>query len=85
MYVFKVTPDILKGQQELVDQPYEDVTKLALFNYLKEGYEQTLQIILVTVLCIREEISKQYHVDILWKCPITNHLTIKVKARPGFA
>lgn len=42
MYVFKVTPDILKGQQELVDQPYEDVTKLALFNYLKEGYEQTL-------------------------------------------
>lgn len=37
VYIFKVTPDILKGQQELVDRPSEDVTKLALFNYLKEG------------------------------------------------
>ncbi|KAK3558133.1 hypothetical protein QTP86_009867 [Hemibagrus guttatus] len=36
----EVTPDILKGQQELVGQPYEEVTKLALFNYLKEGVLQ---------------------------------------------
>lgn len=37
MFLRKVTPDILKGQRELLDQPDEDATKLVLFNYLKEG------------------------------------------------
>ncbi|XP_029378472.1 cingulin-like protein 1 isoform X1 [Echeneis naucrates] len=33
----QVTPDLLKGQQELTVDPTEDTTKLILFTYLKDG------------------------------------------------
>ncbi|MCJ8736078.1 hypothetical protein PDJAM_G00254740 [Pangasius djambal] len=53
----QVTPDILKGQQEFVDQPYEDVTKLALFNYLKEGSGEGDEIIRQKVNLLFEKIQ----------------------------
>ncbi|KAI5608970.1 cingulin-like protein 1 isoform X1, partial [Silurus asotus] len=51
------TPDILNGQQELVDQPYEDVTKQALFNYLKEGSCERDEIIRQKVTLLFEKIQ----------------------------
>ncbi|KAK1789726.1 hypothetical protein P4O66_015631, partial [Electrophorus voltai] len=33
----QVTPDILKGQRDILHQPGEDAAKVVLFNYLKEG------------------------------------------------
>ncbi|XP_030630763.1 cingulin-like protein 1 [Chanos chanos] len=33
----QVTPDLLKGQRQLAEQPDEDTTKLVLFSYLKDG------------------------------------------------
>lgn len=34
----QVTPDLLKGQQELSVDPTEDTAKQMLFTYLKDGY-----------------------------------------------
>ncbi|XP_053341719.1 cingulin-like protein 1 [Clarias gariepinus] len=55
----QVTPDILKGQQELVDHQHqhEDVTKLALFNYLKEGSGEGDEIIRQKVNLLFEKIQ----------------------------
>jgi hypothetical protein len=33
----QVTPDLLKGQQELSQQTHEETAKQILFNYLKDG------------------------------------------------
>lgn len=35
--VCKATPDLLKGQRELPDQPDEETAKLVMVNYLKDG------------------------------------------------
>lgn len=37
MFPNQVTPDLLKGQQELSVDPAEDTTKQMLFTYLKAG------------------------------------------------
>lgn len=41
MFSHQVTPDLLKGQQELSDDPTEETAKQTLFTYLKEGYVQS--------------------------------------------
>ncbi|XP_072529858.1 cingulin-like protein 1 [Salminus brasiliensis] len=53
----QVTPDILKGQRELLDQPDEDATKLVLFNYLKEGSGEGDEIIRQKVNLLFEKIQ----------------------------
>uniref|UniRef100_A0A8C6Y2R9 Cingulin like 1 n=1 Tax=Naja naja TaxID=35670 RepID=A0A8C6Y2R9_NAJNA len=37
LFVFQVTPDLLKGQQELAQQSNEETAKQILYSYLKEG------------------------------------------------
>ncbi|XP_062859105.1 cingulin-like protein 1 isoform X1 [Trichomycterus rosablanca] len=53
----KAPPDILKGQQELLDQPDEDATKLVLFNYLKEGSVEDNEVIRQKVNLLFEKIQ----------------------------
>ncbi|XP_036432227.1 cingulin-like protein 1 [Colossoma macropomum] len=53
----QVTPDILKGQRELLEQPNEDATKLVLFNYLKEGSGEGDEIIKQKVNLLFEKIQ----------------------------
>jgi len=36
--VLQVTPDLLKGQQEISQQTHEETAKQILYNYLKDGY-----------------------------------------------
>ncbi|XP_037398819.1 cingulin-like protein 1 isoform X1 [Pygocentrus nattereri] len=53
----QATPDILKGQRELLEQPDEDATKLVLFNYLKEGNGEGDEIIRQKVNLLFEKIQ----------------------------
>ncbi|KAG9280854.1 cingulin-like protein 1 isoform X1 [Astyanax mexicanus] len=53
----QATPDILKGQRELLDQPDEDATKLMLFKYLKEGSGESDEIIRQKVNLLFEKIQ----------------------------
>ncbi|XP_060770594.1 cingulin-like protein 1 isoform X3 [Neoarius graeffei] len=55
-----------EAQQELVDQPYEDVTKLALFNYLKEGSGEGDEI-------IRQKVNVLFDkIQMLKSCAVQN-------------
>ncbi|TSK13415.1 Cingulin-like protein 1 [Bagarius yarrelli] len=62
----QVTPDILKGQQLLEGKSNEDVTKLALFNYLKEGSGEGDEI-------IRQKVNRLFeNIQMLRSCAIQN-------------
>ncbi|XP_076863345.1 cingulin-like protein 1 [Brachyhypopomus gauderio] len=53
----QATPDILKGQRDILHRPGEDAAKLVLFNYLKDGSGEGEEIIKQKVNLLFEKIQ----------------------------